>query len=72
MSKKYEKSKDVGLTMYAHNHKSIEVLLRKFKKRVQQSGVLDEYKERQYYTKPSVKKRIKKKAAAYNARKTTS
>ena len=36
--------------------------LRKFKKKVADSGILQEYKERQYYTKPS-EKRKKAKAA---------
>jgi ribosomal protein S21 len=36
--------------------------LRKFKKKVADSGILQEHKERQYYTKPS-EKRKKAKAA---------
>ena len=36
--------------------------LRKFKKKVADSGILQEHKERQYYTKPS-EKRAKAKAA---------
>lgn len=55
--------------VYAHNHPNFEIMLRKFKKRVQASGVIEEYKDRQYYVKPSVLKRIKNKTAAYNARK---
>ena len=64
-----DEPKDFGLTVYAHNHPNVEVMLRKFKKRVQASGVIEEYKERQYFVKPSIKKRIKKKIAIYNARK---
>lgn len=68
MSKRTNLPKDTTLTIYAHNHKSVEVMLRKFKKRVQQSGVIDEYKERQAFTKKSVIRRRKKELAAYNAR----
>ena len=69
--RKFDEPKDFGLMVYAHNHPNVEVLLRKFKKRVQASGVIEEYKERQYYTKPSVKNRLKRKIAAYNAKKSS-
>jgi small subunit ribosomal protein S21 len=68
VSKRTNLPKDTALTVYAHNHKSVEVMLRKFKKKVQQSGVIDEYKERQAFTKKSVTKRREKQLAAYNAR----
>lgn len=73
MSRKrnYDKPKDSGLTVYAHNHPNVETLLRKFKKRIQASGVIEEYKNRQYYVKKSVQKRLKNKAAAYNAKKSS-
>ena len=37
-----------------------ERLIRKFIKKVKKSGILDEVKERRYYTKKSVKKRLKR------------
>ena len=69
--RKFEEPKDFGLTVYAHNHPNVEVLLRKFKKKVQATGIIEEYKERQYYVKKSVKKRLKKKLAVYNAKKSS-
>ena len=39
---------------------NVEKALRKFKKKVQESGLLMELQERQTYTKPSVKKKIAK------------
>ena len=42
-------------------------MLRKFKKQIQNSKILDEYKERRYFVKPSVKKRIANNKAKYNA-----
>jgi len=50
-----------GLTVEVRNN-DINWALRKFKKKVQEDGVLQEYKERQFYTKPS-EKRKKQKAA---------
>jgi len=39
---------------------NVEKALRKFKKKVQESGLLMELQERQTYTKPSVKRKIAK------------
>lgn len=41
---------------------ALEQALRKFKKKVESSKVLDEYGKRQFYVKPSLAKREKKKA----------
>tara|TARA_X000001036_G_C20344730_1_gene669992 strand:+ start:21 stop:308 length:288 start_codon:yes stop_codon:yes gene_type:complete len=57
-SKDKEKS---GLYVEVRNN-DITWALRKFKKKVQEDGILQEYKERQFYTKPS-EKRKKAKAA---------
>jgi ribosomal protein S21 len=38
--------------------------LRKFKKKMDIAGILDEYKRNQYYLKPSLKKREKRKINA--------
>jgi len=60
---------DTGRTVYSHNcNDSIEKLLRKFKKRVQGTGVLEEYKDRQYFKKPSTIKREKVKKYKHNAK----
>jgi len=37
-----------------------ERLIRKFIKKVKKSGIIDEVKERRYYTKKSVKRRLKR------------
>ncbi len=37
-----------------------ERLIRKFIKKVKKSGILDEVKDRRYYTKKSVKRRLKR------------
>ena len=47
----------------------IEYALRKLKKKVKDSGIIIELREREFYTKPSVKKREMKKRARINNRK---
>ena len=46
----------------AEGNESFESLLKRFNKRVQQSGILSEIRRREHYEKPSVKR--KRKAAA--------
>lgn len=48
---------------------NFEAALRRFKKEVQQSGVLSEMRRREHYEKPSVKKKQKILAAKKKARK---
>ena len=48
---------------------NFEAALRRFKKEVQQSGVLSEMRRREHYEKPSVKKKLKILAAKKKARK---
>lgn len=50
-----------GLTVMVRNN-DVNGALRKFKKKVAEDGIIQEYKERQFYTKPS-EKRKKAKAA---------
>ena len=45
-----------GLVVYI-NDGNIEKAIRRFKKKVQQSGILDEVKRRREYVKPSVRQR---------------
>jgi small subunit ribosomal protein S21 len=40
-----------------------EKALRKFKKKVQESGILDDLREREHYTKPTTKRRMAKNKA---------
>ena len=49
-------------TVVAGNNESFESLLRRFSRRVQQDGILSEARHREYFEKPSVKR--KRKAAA--------
>ena len=46
-----------------------EYALRKLKKKVKDSGIMIELREREFYTKPSVKKREMRKRAKINNRK---
>ena len=54
-----------GLSVEVRNG-DFNFALRKFKKKVQESGILQELREREYYTKPSLKR--KKAKAAGRAR----
>ena len=47
----------------------VEYALRKLKKKVKDSGIMIELREREFYTKPSVKKREMSKRAKINNRK---
>ncbi len=49
-------------TVVPGNNESFESLLRRFGRRVQQDGILSEIRHREYFEKPSVKR--KRKAAA--------
>ena len=46
----------------AHDNESFESLLKRFNKRVQQDGVLSEIRHREYFEKPSVKRKRKEAA----------
>jgi len=48
------------------NNESFESLLRRFTRRVQQDGILSEVRHREYFEKPSIKR--KRKAAAKRRR----
>jgi len=48
-----------------------EIALRRFKKQCEKAGILSEVKKRQYYEKPSIKKKKKSIAARKRAIKTT-
>ena len=60
-NRNYDGPRVQGLVVTVRND-DVNGALRKFKKKVQEAGILQEYKERQYYTKPS-EKRAKAKAA---------
>ena len=50
-----------GLTVEVRNN-DVNKALRKLKKKLQAEGTLQEYRDRQYYVKPSEKRRLAKKA----------
>lgn len=49
---------------------SIDRAIKRFKKKYERSGILKEFKKRAYFTKPSVKKRMKKVKAVRRAQRT--
>ena len=51
-----------GLQVFVRDGEDINKALRKLKKKVEAAGVLKEIRDRQYYEKPSAKKRKAKKA----------
>lgn len=57
-----------GCTVYVKND-NVEQALRKFKKKIQDSGLLIELRERESYEKPTVTKKRKKAAAKQRWRK---
>ena len=46
-----------------HENESIDDALRRFKRSVSRSGTLQEYRKREFYEKPSVKRKLKSEAA---------
>jgi ribosomal protein S21 len=48
-----------------------EVMIKKFKKKVKKSGILELVREKRYYTKKSVRKRLKKKEKLRKQREAT-
>jgi small subunit ribosomal protein S21 len=50
----------VHVEVQVRDQEQIERMIKKFTRKVKKSGVLDEVRERRYYTKPSVKRRAKK------------
>lgn len=48
---------------------NVEKALRKFKKKIQSSNLLNELREREHYVKPSVERKLKKAAARNRWRK---
>jgi len=53
-------ARSVNVEVKNYNNLPIEVLIRKFNKKVKKEGILEEVRERMYYEKPSVKRRREK------------
>lgn len=58
----------VGIVL--NDNEPIDRAIRRFKKKYERSGVLKEFKKRTYFTKPSIKKRMKKVKAVRRAQRT--
>lgn len=52
-----------GMAVTVKDNEPIERALRRFKKKVQDSGLLQELKEREFYEKPTTERKRKKSAA---------
>jgi small subunit ribosomal protein S21 len=48
----------------------VERAIKRFKRKVEQAGIIKELRKREFYVKPSVKKKLKQRAAIARARKT--
>tara|TARA_A100001011_G_scaffold229132_1_gene237271 strand:+ start:4165 stop:4401 length:237 start_codon:yes stop_codon:yes gene_type:complete len=60
MRRRY-KSKKSNLTVKPRRKETPERMIKRFNKKVKKLGIIDEIKERRYYTKPSEAKRLAKK-----------
>ncbi len=49
------------VTVKRENNDTDEKMIKRFLKRVEKSGILEEFLSRRYYVKPSVKRRLAKK-----------
>lgn len=54
--------KPVEVEVQNGSNEALEIALRKFKKKMEASKILDEYSKRQFFVKPSLAKREKRKA----------
>jgi len=61
--KPQEKEEGLKVTVRGDSAADFQKALRKFKKKVSNDGILQDLKEREYYEKPSAKRRKAKKAA---------
>lgn len=60
--KQYDTPKPVGLQVYVREGEDINKALRKLKKKIERDGLMQEIRNRQYFVKPSEKKRKAKQA----------
>tara|TARA_B100000214_G_scaffold149257_1_gene106768 strand:- start:568 stop:792 length:225 start_codon:yes stop_codon:yes gene_type:complete len=52
--------KPVHVEVYVNDQTQIERMIKKFSRKVKKSGLLEQLRERRYFTKKSVKRRLKK------------
>ncbi|MFC1968237.1 30S ribosomal protein S21 [Chloroflexota bacterium] len=55
----------------AHDNESFESLLRRFNKKVQQEGIMSEVRRREYFEKPSIKRKKKEAVKRHKSAKTS-
>lgn len=60
---RHNDNKVQGCTVYVKDGEPVERALRKFKKKVQDSGLLQELRDREFYEKPTTARKRKKSAA---------
>ena len=53
--------KPVNVEVIIRDQEQVERMIKKFNRKVKKSGILEEVKERRYFTKKSVKRRLKRK-----------
>ena len=58
-NKVYIDLKEVGISVIARDKEDVESLIRRFKKKVNKSGILKDLRKKEYYDKPSMAKRKK-------------
>lgn len=58
-------------TVRSNNHEPLESMLRKFKKKVVKEGIMEDMKKKEFYKKPSIKKKEKSEIARKLAEKST-
>ena len=59
---KYEKHIAKGSTIHVKEHENINQALRRFKKKVEESGVLETLRKKEFYEKPTTERKRKKAA----------
>jgi small subunit ribosomal protein S21 len=60
--KEHNSPKPEGLQVFVRDGEDISKALRKLKKKIERAGIMKELRDREYYQKPSEKRRIAKKA----------
>ena len=53
-------SKPVNVEIVIYDQSQVERMIKKFSRKVKKSGLMDELKDRRYFTKKSVKRRMKR------------
>jgi|TARA_B100001971_G_C18115246_1_gene496457 ribosomal protein S21 len=51
----------MGVTVEKRQHESVGALIKRFTKQVQKSGLMEELRYREFYVKPSLRKKYPKK-----------